>query len=163
MAGVLRQDARQLHAVGTELVLVERIGPVRDDVLLIRRTKHDATRILPVNDVVVVADPDPAVIADITAQPVLPAVFRPGDITGRPADGDIVIAVSGILRLGEADLFEVVHAGRAASALPGLIQRRQQHRGQNRDDRDHDQEFNQRKIFFHYLPPANVWMIDSPS
>ena len=35
------------------------------------------------------------------------------------------------------------------AAFAGLIQRREQHRGENRDDGGHDEKLNQGKIFFH--------------
>jgi len=43
----------------------------------------------------------------------------------------------------QAHLFHVVDAGRALSAGLGFGQRRQQQRGENRDDRDHDEQFDQ--------------------
>ena len=44
-----------------------------------------------------------------------------------------------------AELFQIVGAGNPARPLPRLVQRRQQHRRQNGDDRDHYEEFDQRK------------------
>ena len=47
------------------------------------------------------------------------------------------------------DLTELVDALGGFRPPPRLIQRRKQHRCQDRDDRDHDEEFNQRKQLFH--------------
>ena len=46
---------------------------------------------------------------------------------------------------GQADLLEIVQALRAAGALAGGLNRRQQQRHQHADDRDHDQQLDQRK------------------
>ena len=52
-----------------------------------------------------------------------------------------------------AECFHVVHAGRRVGACARLIQRRQQHSGENRDDRDHDEELDEGEradhVFFH--------------
>ena len=43
----------------------------------------------------------------------------------------------------DPDLLHVIDARRTFGAFPRLGQRGQQHRGQNRDDGDHDQELDQ--------------------
>jgi hypothetical protein len=40
---------------------------------------------------------------------------------------------------------QVAHAARAAALLLGLAQRGQEHAGENRDNGDHNQQFNQRE------------------
>ncbi|MPN48347.1 hypothetical protein SDC9_195954 [bioreactor metagenome] len=58
-----------------------------------------------------------------------------------------VIAVVGGVQVDHpAHLFQVRYAVRGIGALPRLVQRGQQHGGQNRDDGDHDQKLNQREI-----------------
>ena len=52
-----------------------------------------------------------------------------------------------------ADLFEIVHAGGLHTAAPGLVQRGKQDGGEDRDDRDYDEEFNQRENSFHFFLP----------
>lgn len=64
-----------------------------------------------------------------------------------------VAVVERIHGVGLRQLFEVVDAGRAARFLSCLVQRRQQHGGENCDDRDHNQQFDQGEEFlFHGLP-----------
>ena len=45
----------------------------------------------------------------------------------------------------QADLFEIVPALRLPGRLAGRLHRRQQQRDQDADDRNHDQQFHQRK------------------
>ena len=55
--------------------------------------------------------------------------------------------VIGIEGEGGTVLFQIVHAGRGAGPLPGLIQCRQKHCRQDRDDRYYNEKFNKSKIF----------------
>ena len=53
---------------------------------------------------------------------------------------------------GQAQLLEVVGAGGLASLVARLAQRRQQHLGQDGDDRDHDEQLNEGEGFlFHWF------------
>ena len=53
--------------------------------------------------------------------------------------------IIGIEGHGDPDLFQVVDAKDAARLFLGHRQRRQQHGGKNRDDRQYDQKFDQGK------------------
>ncbi|MPN53934.1 hypothetical protein SDC9_201603 [bioreactor metagenome] len=53
-----------------------------------------------------------------------------------------------IHQVGGTDLFQFVDAIRSPGAFAGGGQRRQQHCGQNRDDRDYHQEFYQGEFLF---------------
>ena len=68
------------------------------------------------------------------------AAFDVGGVIGNPAV--LLIDVHG--HVG-SDLFEVAGAFDVTRLGPRLIQRRQQHGGKNRDDRDDHQKFNQGK------------------
>ncbi len=46
---------------------------------------------------------------------------------------------------GQPDLLEVILALGPAGRFPGLLDRWQEERNQDRDDRDYDEELNQRK------------------
>ncbi|MPN31648.1 hypothetical protein SDC9_179122 [bioreactor metagenome] len=46
----------------------------------------------------------------------------------------------------EAELFQRTDAVRALGPFARLVERRQQHRGEDGDDRDHNQQFNEREI-----------------
>ena len=61
--------------------------------------------------------------------------------------GDEIIVVAGLIR-GPAQtvLFQVVGAGNGFGTLARLVQGRQQHAGQNRDDDDDDQKLDQREV-----------------
>ena len=59
---------------------------------------------------------------------------------------DVVVIVALVHQQGGGDLFAVGRAGDGAGLRTGFRQRGQQHGGQNRDDRDHDQQFNQREL-----------------
>ena len=59
--------------------------------------------------------------------------------------GETAAVVGEIHRAGQADLFQVGKADRLLAFLFGACQRRQQHRGENRDDGDDDQQFDQRE------------------
>jgi len=50
-----------------------------------------------------------------------------------------------IERQRETGLLEVVEAGGGARLFPRLVERGEQHSGQDRDDGDHDEEFDQSK------------------
>lgn len=56
--------------------------------------------------------------------------------------GKVAIVVIRVHDHGCRDLAEVAQAGGASSLFPRFIQRRQEHRGENADDRDDDKEFN---------------------
>ena len=60
-----------------------------------------------------------------------------------------VVVFVGIESDGVADLLQVVDALNRPRPFPGLLQCGQQHRSQDRDDRYHDQQFDQRKAAFH--------------
>ena len=56
----------------------------------------------------------------------------------------------------QTELLEIVLAGRATSRLACLLNGRTEQRDENRDDRDHDEQLNERETFFlacHELPP----------
>ena len=64
--------------------------------------------------------------------------------------GKVVVETVRIDRQGESGLLEIAHAADRGGALPRLIQRRQQHRGEDCDDCDHDEEFDKgKRMFFH--------------
>ena len=70
--------------------------------------------------------------------------------------GKVVVETVRIDRQSKSGLFEVAHATDRGGALSRLIQRRQQHGGQDGDDRDHDEEFDQGKnVFFHLAVYSN--------
>ncbi|MPN55015.1 hypothetical protein SDC9_202694 [bioreactor metagenome] len=71
-----------------------------------------------------------------------------GSAVGR-SSGNIAVIVVAVHHGRLADLAQQVDAAGVAGAFAGRRQRWQQHRRQNGDDRDHDQEFNERKTFFH--------------
>ena len=53
-----------------------------------------------------------------------------------------------------SELFQVVDAARLLAAFPRFLQGREQHRGENRDDRNDDQQFDQGEcsaFSFHFL------------
>src|SRR5690606_36146721 len=73
----------------------------------------------------------------------LAGILRPGlltDAAGREGAVGVVIVVH-----RDAQLLEIVSALRSAGRLTGLLHRREQKGDQHRDNRDHDQQFNQRK------------------
>ena len=74
-------------------------------------------------------------------------------IEQRPAE--ITVVVVTVHSGGQTDLLHVACAGDSARFVAGFRQRRQQHGGQNRDDRDDDQQFNQceGQDFFHFCFP----------
>lgn len=57
---------------------------------------------------------------------------------------DVVVIVGVHLHV-DAELFEVVEAGDAVGLALGARQRRQQQRGQNGNDRNHDQQLDERE------------------
>ena len=57
--------------------------------------------------------------------------------------GREVFVVSGVEEKRGADLLEIAGAIRFDRRRPGLVQRGQQHRGENSDDCDHDEELDQ--------------------
>ena len=67
--------------------------------------------------------------------------------------GKTAVEIARILRKGQTDLLQIAGAGNTAGAFARLVQSRQQHARQNRDDRDHDEEFDQGKptTFLHFL------------
>ena len=58
---------------------------------------------------------------------------------------DEALVVVGIHRLRVAAPLEIVDAAARPRGLPGLAERGHQHRGEDRDDRDHDQKLDQRE------------------
>ena len=60
-------------------------------------------------------------------------------------EGEMVFVVALVHHEGGGHLLHVGRAGNGAGFRAGLRQRGQQHGGQDRDDRDHDQQFNQCK------------------
>ena len=79
---------------------------------------------------------------------------EPGSLKG----GDAVVAFRqqqmavkrvGVNHQAGAELLQISNALRAAGAAARLVQRRQQHGGENRDDRNHDKKFYQGKFPFH--------------
>src|SRR5262249_43171596 len=58
---------------------------------------------------------------------------------------NVAVVVLRIHRLRQVPLLHLVQAGRGRRPALGLGQGRQQHRRQNRDDRDNDQQLNQRE------------------
>ena len=73
-------------------------------------------------------------------------------LTGRTA-GELVIEAGAVQLHSGTDLFQVAGAVDATGAFTGLLQSGQQHAGQDRDDRDDDEELDQSKstTFFHFL------------
>ena len=86
--------------------------------------------------------------AEVRHQQPAPGVAVGSQHRGR-LGGRIVCVVPRVQGQAGSDLLEVACTSRLAARFPRPGQGRQQHRSQNRDDRDHHQEFNQRKISFH--------------
>ena len=64
-----------------------------------------------------------------------------------------VLMVAGVHEQRAADLFHIVGASGFPGSNPRLLKRGQQHRRENRDDRDDHQELNQgESAFFHGFP-----------
>ena len=74
-----------------------------------------------------------AEVGDHSAVPLGPFVLR-----GTPLDKGVSAMISGIQLDAERTLFEVVQALARFSGGPRLVQRRHQHRRQNRDDGNND-------------------------
>jgi hypothetical protein len=58
----------------------------------------------------------------------------------------------------QTELLQIILTLRPASRLAGLLDRGQQQRDQDRNDRNYDQQLNQReptRAFFHHLAPKN--------
>ena len=69
-----------------------------------------------------------------------------GDTVGAPLEvRQVVFIVALVHQQGGGHLLHVGRAGNGAGLGAGLRQRGQQHGGQDRDDRDHDQQLNQRE------------------
>ena len=91
------------------------------------------------------------------ARVVVEGVFPPPEFGGiptieqRPAEHVAVILAVHVR--GKTDLFQIACAGNGARLVTGFRQRGQQHGGQNRDDRDDDQQFDQGEgqYFFHHF------------
>ncbi len=56
-----------------------------------------------------------------------------------------VVVIGRIHEPGELKLLQVIHARNSLALGLGLVQSRQKHGSENRDDRDHHQQFNQSK------------------
>ena len=72
-----------------------------------------------------------------------------GVLVGVVVHAGIEIVVGKILLDGQPLLTQVADALRGLRLLTGLPQRGEQDGGEDRDDRDHDQEFDQGERFFH--------------
>jgi len=86
------------------------------------------------------------VAAEIGANPVIPYLIVLGPLR-RPVGGRIVTVVGGIQHERPADLLEIAGAIDRLGPPTRLIQSGQQHRGENCDDRNHDQKFDQGELF----------------
>ena len=85
-----------------------------------------------------------------------PAPFgsRSRIVVGDAAVREVVVAVPLIHGGGLPDRLEVPETLRALRPVPRLVQRRQQHGGKNRNDRDHNQQLNESERFsFHLAVP----------
>ena len=71
----------------------------------------------------------------LPVQEIAPDINRGGACLLQKAE--IVVVIGAVQLQRGAELFQIVGAGNPARPLPGLVQRRQQHRRQNGDDRDH--------------------------
>ena len=81
-----------------------------------------------------------------------PALFRRGALQNRDRDRPVVV----VTRVNHGEIpegFQIVDAGGGLRPRPRLLERRQQHRSENRDDRDHDQKFDQSEMPFHKKSP----------
>ena len=89
------------------------------------------------------------------AERVIPAHVAQSDRTvGGGAQRQIVEIVHGVDSGRQGNLFEIGQAAGAPGPLARRRQRRQQHRSQNGDDRDHNQEFyeGENRPMLHFFP-----------
>ena len=63
------------------------------------------------------------------------------------AAGELVIVAGAVKLQGSSELFQVTGAVAATGALTSLLQSGQEHSGEDRDDGDHDEEFDQSELF----------------
>ena len=68
--------------------------------------------------------------------------------------GTIIIIGVSIKNIRGHQLLQLRDAGGYIRFSPGLVQRRQQHGGQNGDDRQHDEQFNKSENSFHTVFPS---------
>mgnify|MGYP005874441113 CR=1 FL=1 len=76
----------------------------------------------------------------IGAEQVVPAPGR-GPFLAENGRNDQIVCVAGVHDGGGSDLLEVAAAARLPPLLPRLLQSRQKHGGQNRDDRNHHKDY----------------------
>ena len=83
--------------------------------------------------------------ARVFVQQVVEGAVRSGRDGRSECVGQALIVVTGVNERSHADLSQVAQALGGARPHLGLRQRRQEHRGEDRDDRDDDQQFDQGK------------------
>jgi hypothetical protein len=63
------------------------------------------------------------------------------------AAGELVVVAGAVKLQGSSELFQVTGAVAATGALTSLLQSGQEHSSEDRDDGDHDEEFDQSELF----------------